>query len=358
MKHDIFISYRRDGGFETARYLYDHLTWDGYHVTFDLDSLRGGRFDDALLERIDECMDFVIVLNKGCFDRTLNPDFPRENDWMRRELGYAIKKKKNVIPVLLGGFDFPAALPEDIDEVRFMNAPPYSREYIDSFYEKLKAFLRTARPASGGKADERKTARETEAVPRDSLFGKLRRGMQTVASAIGRKAEEWKTARNARAAELPGAGKADERAESSWTADRDPSDPNPSAHANMASAPAEPPPVDFMTAWKRGWTRWSWKGRTTRAEFWWRMVSMMIETCVALVVFALLVGENEAALGGLILLLMAVYAVQSTGLSIRRLHDSGKAGWWIWISCIPWVGTVVLLWLLCQKGDKGKNAYG
>lgn len=161
MKHDIFISYRRDGGFETARYLYDHLTWDGYRVTFDLDSLRAGRFDDALLERIDECTDFVIVLNKGCLDRTLNPNFPRENDWMRRELGYAIKKKKNVIPILLGGFEFPAALPEDIDEVRFINAPPYSREYIDSFYEKLKVFLRTSPPSNGanGKAAGGQTVR-------------------------------------------------------------------------------------------------------------------------------------------------------------------------------------------------------
>ena len=151
--HDIFISYRRDGGFETARYLYDRLTWDGYHVTFDLDSLRNGRFDEALLGRIDECTDFVIVLSKGCFDRTLDPGFPRENDWMRRELGYAIGKKKNVIPVLLGGYEHPANLPSDIDEVCLMNGPPYSREYIDAFYLKLKDFMRTPPPEGGRMAE-------------------------------------------------------------------------------------------------------------------------------------------------------------------------------------------------------------
>lgn len=125
VRHDIFISYRREGGFETARYLYDHLRQDGYSVTFDLDTLRSGRFDEALLQRIDECTDFVIVLNKGCFDRTLAPAFPRENDWLRRELGHALEKKKNVIPVLLAGFEFPEGLPEDIAEVRFMNGPTY-----------------------------------------------------------------------------------------------------------------------------------------------------------------------------------------------------------------------------------------
>ena len=152
-KHDIFISYRREGGFETARYLYDHLKWDGYLVTFDLDTLRNGRFDEALLERIDECTDFIAVLNRGCFDRTLDPKFPAENDWLRRELAYALLKGKNVIPVLLGAFEFPAKLPSDIDGVRFLNGPSYSREYIDEFYHKLKTFLKTTPPKAGRGAE-------------------------------------------------------------------------------------------------------------------------------------------------------------------------------------------------------------
>ena len=122
-KHDIFISYRRNGGYELARFLYDCLTSDGYSVTFDFDSSRSGRFDEALLRRIDECTDFIVVLNKGCFDRILDPKYPRENDWLRRELGYAIEKKKNVIPILLEGYEFPGRLPPDIDAVRLMNGP-------------------------------------------------------------------------------------------------------------------------------------------------------------------------------------------------------------------------------------------
>ena len=143
---DIFISYRRDGGFETAHYLYEHLTRDGYGVTFDLDTLRSGRFDEALLSRIDECTDFIVVLSKGCFDRTLDPSFPPENDWLRRELAYAIQTKKNVIPVLLSGFAFPPKLPRDIDSVRLMTGPTHSMEYIDAFYGKLKQFLKTPTP--------------------------------------------------------------------------------------------------------------------------------------------------------------------------------------------------------------------
>ena len=38
MKYDIFISYRRKGGYETAKHLYDLFSKDGYRVSFDLDT--------------------------------------------------------------------------------------------------------------------------------------------------------------------------------------------------------------------------------------------------------------------------------------------------------------------------------
>lgn len=41
-KYDIFISYRRDGGYETAQLLYDSLKQLGYRVSFDMETLRGG----------------------------------------------------------------------------------------------------------------------------------------------------------------------------------------------------------------------------------------------------------------------------------------------------------------------------
>lgn len=149
-KHDVFISYRRDGGFETARYIYDNLVRDGYTATFDIDTLRNGRFDDALLARIDECTDFVIILNRGCFDRTIDPDFPRENDWMRRELSHALAKKKNIIPIMIRGFEgFPGNLPDDVKDIQWMNGPKYEQEYVDAFYERLKSKFLRCHPDEG-----------------------------------------------------------------------------------------------------------------------------------------------------------------------------------------------------------------
>lgn len=138
-KYDIFISYRREGGYDTAKHLYDLLTRDSYRVSFDIDTLRNGDFDTSLLERIDECKDFILIIDLHAFDRTLNPNFNPQNDWMRQELSYAIKKGKNIIPIFLNGVNgFPNNLPPDIRSVAKKNGPQYNRYYFNDFYKRLK----------------------------------------------------------------------------------------------------------------------------------------------------------------------------------------------------------------------------
>ena len=94
MAYDIFISYRRRGGFETAKHLYDLLTKDGYRVSFDIDTLRNGDFDTELLRRIDECRDFILILSEGALDRCVDPSAVASADWVRCELAYALEKNK------------------------------------------------------------------------------------------------------------------------------------------------------------------------------------------------------------------------------------------------------------------------
>lgn len=148
MNYDIFISYRRNGGYQTAKHLYDLLSRDGYRVSFDIDTLRNGDFDTELLKRIDECTDFILILNEGAFDRTLDPQFDPRKDWLRNELAYALKRGKNIVPVMLSGFtEFPDNLPADVARVQRKNGPKYDQYYFDDFYRRLKtAFLETPCP--------------------------------------------------------------------------------------------------------------------------------------------------------------------------------------------------------------------
>jgi len=45
-------------------------------------------------------------------------------------------------------------------------------------------------------------------------------------------------------------------------------------------------------------------------------------------------------------------------VSVRRLHDIGKSGWWFFITFIPLVGGILLLIWFCANSQKGKNKWG
>lgn len=144
--YDIFISYRRDGGFELAKHLYDLLSRDGYTVSFDIDTLRNGDFDKALINNIDNCQDFILIVDSKAFDRVFDTSFPIENDWMRQELAHALRLGKNIVPIFLEGVSgFPAKLPGDISAVTKKNASIYNKNYFDDFYRKLKELFLTSK---------------------------------------------------------------------------------------------------------------------------------------------------------------------------------------------------------------------
>ncbi len=116
MKYDIFISYRRDGGEAMAVLLHDRLQAKGYRVFIDIESLNSGHFNTQLLDVIEECNDVVVILSPNALDRCMN-----EGDWLRTEVSYALEHKKNVIPFMLRGFEFPEELPEDIVALSMQN---------------------------------------------------------------------------------------------------------------------------------------------------------------------------------------------------------------------------------------------
>ena len=102
-KFDIFISYRRDGGFEVADSMYQRLIAAGYAAFLDIEQLNSGTFNTKLLEVIDGCKDFILILPPHALDRCND-----ENDWVRKEVEHAIKGGKNIIPIMLRGFEWPS----------------------------------------------------------------------------------------------------------------------------------------------------------------------------------------------------------------------------------------------------------
>jgi len=142
-KFEIFISYRRKGGFEQAKLIYDRLRMDGYSVSFDIDTLVNGNFDVELEQRVHDCKDFLLVMNPGIFDRFFvsKDDYDSDNDWVRREIACAIKSNKNIVPLAMEGFEFPKSLPAEVREIKNKNAIDLYPKYFEAAYEKIKSFL-------------------------------------------------------------------------------------------------------------------------------------------------------------------------------------------------------------------------
>ena len=140
-QYDIFISYRREGGFETARLLYDHLTRCGYKVFFDLESLRSGKFNKQLYGQISACKDYIVVLSSSAVQWRGN----RDDDWLRLEMAHALQSSCNIIPVFLRDFQFPApgTLPEDVADIVNYEGITASMEHFDSTIKRICRNLRS-----------------------------------------------------------------------------------------------------------------------------------------------------------------------------------------------------------------------
>lgn len=141
MSYDVFISYRRDGGQDTAKMIRDALTEKGYKVFFDIESLRSGDFNTELYSVIESCKDFILVCSDGGLDRCQN-----EGDWVRLEIECALRNDKNIVPVILRNFSFPDSLPACIDPIRYKSGIESNTAFFDAFIDKLKQFLQSKPP--------------------------------------------------------------------------------------------------------------------------------------------------------------------------------------------------------------------
>ena len=94
-------------------------------------------------------------------------------------------------------------------------------------------------------------------------------------------------------------------------------------------------------------------GRARRREYWMFVLINFLIGCALGVIGALVHG---------LVFLSWVYSlavlVPSIAVSVRRLHDTGRSGWWLLIGLIPLIGALILLYWFCQPSAQGANEYG
>ena len=148
MAHDIFISYRRNGGEHLAGRVKDALKNRGFSVFMDVEDLKSGKFDTALLKEIEETTDVIVILTPGCLDRCKN-----ENDWLRLEIRHAIKCKRNIVPIIARDFQMPLAanLPSDIAELVSYSGLTPAHEMFEASIDRLVSTFLMSRNDAGVK---------------------------------------------------------------------------------------------------------------------------------------------------------------------------------------------------------------
>jgi len=94
-------------------------------------------------------------------------------------------------------------------------------------------------------------------------------------------------------------------------------------------------------------------GRASRSEFWWYVLFAIIVAVVLQFVDNVILGFP--LLGAIFSLATLIPGI---AVSVRRLHDKDKSGWWLLICLVPVVGAVLLIYWYATEGTPGDNQFG
>jgi uncharacterized membrane protein YhaH (DUF805 family) len=99
-------------------------------------------------------------------------------------------------------------------------------------------------------------------------------------------------------------------------------------------------------------------GRARRKEYW---MFVLFNFLVTLLLFWLDGGlgtRGAAGYGLLSGLYSLAVLLPGLGVSVRRLHDTGRSGWWLLVGLIPILGVLILLFFMVQDSEPGENQFG
>ena len=99
-------------------------------------------------------------------------------------------------------------------------------------------------------------------------------------------------------------------------------------------------------------------GRARRKEYWMFALFFLIFIIVAAIIDVALGTTTEDGAGILVTVYILAMILPGLSVSVRRLHDLGKSGWFYLINFIPFIGAIWFLVLMCTEGNRGNNNFG
>lgn len=100
-------------------------------------------------------------------------------------------------------------------------------------------------------------------------------------------------------------------------------------------------------------------GRARRKEYWYFILFNIIISIVLAAIDGVTGSfSQEAGMGLLGGIYTLAVLIPGLAVSVRRLHDTERSGWWVLIAFIPLIGAIVLLVFMAQDSKPGQNQYG
>ena len=118
--------------------------------------------------------------------------------------------------------------------------------------------------------------------------------------------------------------------------------------------------VGFGEAIRLAWqNKFIYEGRASRSAYWWFALAMAIVYLGLDIIIGMLAAAIHS--GGVVLIVAFLFAIGalivSLPLAVRRLHDTGRSGWWLLLSLVPFGGLVVFAFSVLE-GTRGPNRFG
>jgi len=99
-------------------------------------------------------------------------------------------------------------------------------------------------------------------------------------------------------------------------------------------------------------------GRAGRKEYWYFVLFNTIIGYVLSFIEGLTGIAPNVDFSVLSLVYALVVLLPGLGVSIRRLHDTGRSGWWLFIGLIPLIGAIIIIIFTATGSQEGTNQYG
>jgi len=100
-------------------------------------------------------------------------------------------------------------------------------------------------------------------------------------------------------------------------------------------------------------------GRSRRAEYWYYVLFyVLILVGLSIIDSATGMFDAERGVGVLSSLFALGTLIPTIAVTVRRLHDTDRSGWWILLELVPVIGGIVVLVFTCLDGTPGSNKYG